>query len=183
MQIADFTLERYFARWEFNVPYLLCASDVEALSLQELLALADPSTRSLWDELRLGYTESLGHPLLRDEIATLYESVGRDEVITFVGAEEAIFLAMHALLGVKDHAVVLWPAYQSLYEVARSIGASVTLVKLDSASWSFDPDAILAAVQPNTRVIVVNFPHSPTGALATRPAFQYLTNRAEELGI
>ena len=59
MQIADFTLERYFARWEFNVRYLLCASDVEGIPLEELLALADPTTRALWDELRLGYTESL----------------------------------------------------------------------------------------------------------------------------
>ena len=49
--------------------------------------------------------------------------------------------------------------------------------------WSFDPDALLDAVRPNTRVIVVNFPHSPTGAVASRSAFQYLAERVEELGI
>src|SRR5438067_10460769 len=163
MQIADFALERYFARWEFSVRHLLCASDLEPYPLDELLALGDPSMRAAWDGLRLGYTESLGHPLLRAEIATLYSTASPDDVITFVGAEEAIFLTMHARLVAGDHAVVVWPAYQSLYEVARSIGAAVTLVPLDAHDWSLDPEAVLAAIQPNTRIIVINFPHSPTG--------------------
>jgi len=183
MQIADFTLERYFAQWEFQVRHLLCASDLEPYSMRELLDLAEPPTRGLWDNLRLGYTESLGHPLLRAEIAGLYATVSPEEVITFVGAEEGIFLAMHALLAAGDHAVVMWPAYQSLYEVARSIGASVSLVPLDPESWQFDPDAVLAAVRANTRVIVINFPHSPTGALASREAVEYLATHAEQRGI
>jgi aspartate/methionine/tyrosine aminotransferase len=183
MQIADFALERYFARWEFHVRHVLCASDVEPLPLHELLALADAPSRRLWDSLRLGYTESLGHPLLRTEIARLYTSAAADEVITFAGAEEAIFLTMHATLSATDHVVVLWPAYQSLYEVARSIGASVTLVPLDPGTWTFDPDAVLAALRPNTRLVVVNFPHSPTGALASAEAFEHLTTNTERRGI
>ena len=164
MQIADFTLERYFARWEFAVRYVLCASDVQPLGLHELLALADDDARTRWENLSLGYTESLGLPALRDEIAGLYRGLTPDDVITFAGAEEGIFLAMHALLGAGDHAVVVWPAYQSLHEIARSIGASVTLVRLDSKDWSLDVDAVAAAMRPNTRVIVINSPHSPTGA-------------------
>lgn len=183
MQIADFALERYFARWEFHVRHVLCASDLEPLPLQELLSLADGPGRAMWDNLRLGYTESLGHPLLRAEIAALYETVAPDDVITVVGAEEGIFLAMHAILAAGDHVVVLWPAYQSLYEVARSIGAAVTLVPLEPVSWEFDPEALLAALRPNTRLVVVNFPHSPTGALASRDAFEYLTTRLEQRGI
>ena len=164
MQIADFTLERYFARWEFAVRYVLCASDVQPWTLAELLSLADDDARSRWEKLSLGYTESLGVPALREEIARLYHGLSADDVITFAGAEEGIFLAMHALLAAGDHAVVVWPAYQSLHEVARSIGASVTLVRLDPTDWSLDVDAVAAAMRPNTRVIVVNSPHSPTGA-------------------
>ena len=164
MHIADFTLERYFARWEFAVRHVLCASDVEPFRLAELMALADDDARSRWGSLSLGYTESLGLPALRDAIAALYEQVAADDVITFAGAEEGVFLGMHALLEPGDHAVVVWPAYQSLYEVARSIGASVTLVPLDARDWSLDVDAVAASMRPNTRVIVVNSPHSPTGA-------------------
>ena len=164
MRIADFALERYFARWEFAVRHLLCASDVEPLAMRELLDLADDDSRARWESLRLAYTESLGLPALREAISGLYDGVSADDVITFAGAEEAIFLAMHATLERGDHAVVVWPAYQSLHEVARSIGAEITLVGLDPRDWSLDVDAVAGAMRPNTKLIVINFPHSPTGA-------------------
>jgi aspartate/methionine/tyrosine aminotransferase len=182
VQIADFTLERYFARWEFAVRHVLCASDPEPVGMHELLALADDDARQRWEELRLGYTESLGLPALREEIATIYPGLTADDVITFAGAEEAIFLSMHALLSPGDHAVVAWPAYQSLHEVARSIGASVTLVPLDPRDWSLDVDAVAAAVQPQTKVIVVNSPHNPTGAQLDSASFARLISIAEVHG-
>ena len=179
MLIADFALERYFARWEFAVRHVLCASDVEPYRLTELLALADEDSRRRWDELRLGYTESLGLPALRDEIAALYTTLERDDVITFAGAQEGVFLAMHALLSPGHHVVVEWPAYQSLHEVARSIGAQVTLVPLDPATWSLDVDAVAAAMRPNTRMIVVNSPHSPTGSQLQPAQLERLVSIAE----
>jgi aspartate/methionine/tyrosine aminotransferase len=174
MQIADFTLERYFARWEFAVRHVLCASDSEPFAMQEILDLGDDDTRKRWASLRLGYTESLGLPALREEIARLYPGIATDDVMTFAGAEEAVFLCMHAMLGAGDHAVVVWPAYQSLHEVARSIGASVTLIPLDPRDWSLDVDAVAAAMRPNTRVIVINFPHNPTGAQLDQADFARL---------
>src|SRR5215207_6421774 len=98
MDIADFALERYFARWEFAARYVLCASDVEPLAMAEVVALADDETRHRWHTLRLGYTESLGLPALRDEIAQLYPGLDENNVITSSGAQEAVFLCMHALL-------------------------------------------------------------------------------------
>src|SRR5947209_8538503 len=85
MQIADFALERYFARWEFAAKHVLCASDCEPLALAELLEMADDDSRERWTSLRLGYTESLGLPALRDSIAGLYDGVTADEIITFAG--------------------------------------------------------------------------------------------------
>ena len=75
MQIADFALERYFARWEFAVRHVLCASDVEPYRLSDFLRLADDDSRRRWENLSLGYTESLGLPALRDEIAALYTTL------------------------------------------------------------------------------------------------------------
>jgi aspartate/methionine/tyrosine aminotransferase len=179
MQIADFALERYFARWEFAVKCVLCASDAEPVTLADLLAIADDDSRRRWESLGLGYTESLGLPVLREEIARLYDGLDADDVITFAGAEEGVFLAMHALLQAGDHAVVVWPAYQSLHEVARSIGASLTLVPLDPRDWSLDVDAVAASMRPNTRLIVINFPHSPTGAQITGNQLARLVSIAE----
>jgi aspartate/methionine/tyrosine aminotransferase len=183
MRIADFALERFFARWEFAVEHLLCASDVEAYPMAELISLADDEMRTLWAGLRLGYTESTGHPLLRAEIASLYETIEPDEVLTFAGAEEAIFCLMNVVAGVGDHVIVTWPGYQSLYEVARAAGADVTLHELhETHDWAIDLDALRAQLMPTTRLIVVNLPHNPTGMLADRATFEALVSVAEEAG-
>ena len=183
MRIADFALERYFARWEFHVRHVLGASDVQGLAMSEVLALADDETRALWDGLQLGYTESTGHPLLRREIASLYESIEPDEVLVFVGAGEGIFCLAHALLGPGDHAVVTWPAYQSLYEVAREAGADVTLHELrETDGWAIDVERLRRQVTPETRLIVINVPHNPTGMYADRATVEAVVALAEECG-
>ncbi len=183
MRIADFELERYFARWEFAVRHLLCASDVEAWPMADLLALADEDTARLWRDLRLGYTESLGHPLLRREIATLYGTAHPDDILVTSGAEEGIFALVTALLEPGDHAIVTWPGYQSLYEVARAVGAEVSLHELGEADgWAIDVDALRRQVTPRTRLIVVNAPHNPTGMLPDRSTFEAIVELAAEAG-
>ncbi|HET7767591.1 MAG TPA: aminotransferase class I/II-fold pyridoxal phosphate-dependent enzyme [Chloroflexota bacterium] len=181
--LPPFKLERYFARWEFDVPHMLCASDVETHGMTELLALADDEARDLWERLALGYTESTGHPRLRDEIATLYDGIAPQQTLVFAGAEEAIFCFAHAALRPGDHAIVVWPAYQALYEVARSVGADVTLLPLRAEErWRLDLDALCRAVRPNTRAIVVNYPHNPTGAHITATELRQLVQIAREAG-
>ena len=71
MQIADFELERFFARHEFATRFVLCASDVEGWAMRDLVALADEDSRARWDGLTLGYTDSPGLPALRAEVAAL----------------------------------------------------------------------------------------------------------------
>ena len=149
MRIADFALERYFARWEFAVDHLLCASDVQGVPMADLLAMADDETRALWDGLTLGYTESTGHPLLRREIAALYETLEADDVLVFAGAEEAIFCLANVLLGPGDHAVVTWPGYQSLYEVAPRRGRRRHAPRTPEADgWSLDVPRLAGARDP-----------------------------------
>ena len=183
MRIADFALERFFARWEFAVEHLLCASDVQGYPMADLLALADDETRALWANLTLGYPESTGHPLLRREIATLYDTLTPDDVLVFAGAEEGIFCLMNVLLGPGDHAIVTWPGYQSLYEIARATGADVTLHELrEDADWRLDIDLLRRQVTKATKLIVVNAPHNPTGMLPDRATFDGLVGIAEEVG-
>ena len=183
MRIEDFELERFFARYEFAVRHLLCASDVEGWPMADLLALADPEAAALWHGLRLGYTEAPGHPVLRAEIATLYESISPDEVLVFSGAEEAIFAAANVLLGPGDHAIVVWPAYQSLHAIARAAGADVTLHELHAAdAWAIDVDLMRRQVTPRTKLIVVNVPHNPTGALPDAATYRAVAEIAAEAG-
>ncbi len=169
MKIEPFKLERYFAAHEFSARRLLSASDCEALAMAELLEMAPPEPAAIWRELRLGYTESQGHPRLRAAIAALYERVAPDDVVV-AAPEEAIFVAMHALLEPGDRVVVLAPAYQSLHEIARSIGCDVVRWPLAAVAgeWRLDLEALARSVNGRTRMVVINFPHNPTGAQASR---------------
>jgi len=183
MRITDFALERYFARWEFAARHLLCASDVQGYPMADLLALADDEARGMWEGLQLGYTESTGHPLLRREIASLYDSIEPDDVLTFAGAEEAVFCLVNVLVGSGDHVIVTWPGYQSLYEIARTAGADVTLHELhEHDGWALDLDRLRGQVTAATRLIVVNLPHNPTGMLPDRATYDGLVEIAAEAG-
>ena len=113
----------------------------------------------------------------------LYETIEPDEVLTFAGAEEAIFCLMNVLTGPGDHVIVTWPGYQSLYEVARAAGADVTLHELhETAGWALDLDLLRRQITPATRLIVVNAPHNPTGMLPDRATFDGLVALAAEAG-
>ena len=158
-----FQLERYFARHEFSAPHLLCCSDIQPWSQTELLAMADDECKQLWDNLSLGYTESQGLPILREEIASMYEGCVTSDVLLTI-PEEGIYIACRALLKPGDKVVVPWPCYQSLSEVASAIGCEVTRWEPDPVTGHFNVDALDVLVDDATRLVVVNFPHNPTGA-------------------
>jgi aspartate/methionine/tyrosine aminotransferase len=165
MNLPPFGLERYFARYEFNVRHVLCASDCESLTIGDLLAL-DSGAEALFKQHWLGYTESLGAPSLREEISRLYSTIRPDEVLVHSGAEEAIFLFMNAALRGGDHAIVHRPCYQSLVEVARGVGCEITFWEADERNgWALDPDDLKRKIRPNTKLVVINTPHNPTGYL------------------
>ena len=128
--LPDFKLETYFSDWEFTAEHHMCASDMESMTVAELMSLADDADREAWDALSLGYTETYGAPELRTAIAATYENCAAEDVLTFAGAEEGIFAAMQVLLGQDDHAIVITPNYQAAESVPAAI-CDVTGVALD----------------------------------------------------
>ncbi len=183
MKIKPFTLERYFAKYEFSAPYLLSCSDAEPLTLTELLGMADEEIHTLWENLSLGYTESQGHHLLLHEIAELYEGITPEHVVEVV-PEEGIFIAMNILLELEDHVITTFPGYQSLFEIAVSIGCQVSKWQPDFAhGFRFSVNDLKQLVRENTKLIVINFPHNPTGALLSHAELQEVIILAKEKGI
>jgi aspartate/methionine/tyrosine aminotransferase len=180
MKIHSFKLERYFAKYEFSAKYLLSSSDCEALTQQEVLTLADEETKSLWNNLKLSYTESQGLPLLREEISNLYQNVSIEDILV-VAPEEGIFIVMNSVLNKGDHVICTYPGYQSLYEIARAIGCEVTKwLPEEEKGWRFDPNFLIDNMKPNTKLIVCNFPHNPTGFLPPNNDFKRIINIAKE---
>ena len=179
MKLDPFRLERYFSNHEFSAPYLLCSSDCESMELGDLLAL-EPGAHDRFSSLWLGYTESLGDPELRQAITTLYEHLTADQVLVHAGAEEAIFNFMNVVLNPGDHVIVHAPYYQSLGEVARGVGAEVTEWRGDpERAWELDIDVLKKTLTDRTKVVVVNFPHNPTGYLPTSTLVHELSDLSE----
>jgi aspartate/methionine/tyrosine aminotransferase len=172
MHLSPFKLERYFARYEFQAKYLLSSSDCESLSIGDLLAL-EPGAAEAFQQHWLGYTESLGAPGLRQVISQIYAQVSPQQVLVHSGAEEAIFLCLHAALNAGDHVIVQTPCYQSLFEVARSIGCDVTPWEVrDIQGWMLDLDELKRSLRPQTRLVIINTPHNPTGYLMPQDLFR-----------
>ena len=180
MNLPPFKLERYFAKYEFNTEYLLCSSDCEAMSIADLLAL-EPGSAEKFQHIWLGYTESQGHPNLRKEIANIYETIQPEDVLVHTGAEEAIYLFMHAVLKKKDHVIVHTPHYQSLSEVANSIGCETCAWPArEENGWALDVNELKDLIQLNTKAIIINTPHNPTGYLMSRTDFEAVNKFAQE---
>jgi len=181
--LPPFRLETHFSKWEFSARYNLAASDMESMSMAELLSLGSHADLRSWSTLRLGYTRTYGDPALLEAIAEWYEIVRPADLLCFAGAQEGIYCAMHSLLLPGDHAVVLVPNYQSMETVPRSI-CDVTGVALrEDDDWRFSVDDVRRALRPNTRLIALNFPNNPTGAVPGRRTFDEIVALAASRGI
>ena len=174
MNLPPFRLERFFAKYEFNTEYLLCSSDCESMSIAELLSYEEAATEK-FHQVWLGYTESQGSPALRAEICKLYETIQPENILVHTGAQEAIFLFMFAAFKEYDHVIVHSPAYQSLAEVARAAGCDVSPWRArEENGWSLDLNELRHLMRTNTRAIVINTPHNPTGYLMSRADYEAL---------
>lgn len=181
--MRDFALERYFSKWEFTARYHLTASDMQSMPLSELLQLASDADREAFAHQWLGYTETWGNPELRREIASTYDTAEPADILCFAGAEEGVYVAMRVLLNKDDHAIVVVPNYQAAETIPLDI-CEVSGVPLNAEdTWSLDIDQVRDAIRPNTRLISINFPNNPTGAVLTRDRFDALVELCREKGI
>lgn len=166
MKINEFKLERYFAKHEFTARYLLSSSDCDGFAVNDILSHASEAEMALWNNLKLGYTESEGHSLLREAIGKHYQNINNNNIIV-ASPGELHFMAMNILLNAGDHVITVLPAYQSLYEVVRAIGCEISYWKPDPENWQFNPDDLESLIKKNTKLIIINFPHNPTGSYLT----------------
>ncbi len=179
MKINHFKLERYFAQHEFTAKYLLSSSDCDGYEMKYVLEQASSKELELWKILNLGYTESKGHPLLREAILQYYNLRDIEKVVV-ASPGELNFITMNVLLYPGDHAVVVSPCYQSLSEVVKSLDVEVSYWQPNPHTWEFSTDALAKLMQHNTRLIILNFPHNPTGAYLTRDQLNEVIRIAED---
>jgi aspartate/methionine/tyrosine aminotransferase len=164
-------LENQMFEWRKYTDMTLHESDVQPMTMSEVLSLADDELRSDWENLILKYTETPGGIKLRTEVAKLYRNVDPSQVVIFAGADEAIWVFFTASLKPGNHIIVLWPAYEALYQLASLSGADVTLVPLEPDGWRVNVEEVRKAFRPNTKFLVTNFPHNPTGTTIDKSTY------------
>lgn len=181
--LPDFKLEAHFSKWEFTARYHMTASDAESMTLSDLLEMADDNDRAAFENLWLGYTETFGAPDLREAIAATYQKQAVSNILCFAGASEGIFAANNIILDKDSHAICVTPNYQSHEALPHAI-CEVSAVPLDpDDNWSLDIDRMAAAIKSNTKLITINFPHNPTGAILPLDRYQALIELCRKHGI
>ncbi|MEM4782456.1 MAG: aminotransferase class I/II-fold pyridoxal phosphate-dependent enzyme [Halalkalicoccus sp.] len=152
MEIAPFELERWFDEYEHDAEIMLAESGIRSL----------PAARFDTDPGELGYViPTDGAPEFRATVGERYDRSAAEVCFT-CGTQEANYLVFRSLLDPGDHVVVVTPTYQALSAVPESICA-ISRVELSPPDWELDLDAIREAIEPETRLIVLNNPNNPTG--------------------
>jgi aspartate/methionine/tyrosine aminotransferase len=134
------------------------------------------------------YSHNLGLPELREGIAAhlsrLHGAVGAARIAVTSGGVSALMIAMQALLDAGDEVVVVTPVWPNLTAQPRILGATLKPVPLRpvDGAWTLDMDALLAAVTPATKLLVVNAPSNPTGWALTRAEQQRILDHCRATG-
>jgi len=145
--------------------------------------MADVSLAQL-GRLTLGYTESQGNPQLRAMIAETYTTATAEDIVMLGTPVEGIYLAARALLNPGDEVIVLTPAYDALINVFEHVVGGGNVKKWaftpTDTGWELDLNHLRQLISPQTRLLVVNFPHNPTGYLPTTGQLTELVTVVEQ---
>jgi aspartate/methionine/tyrosine aminotransferase len=168
MRIPPFALDQWLAAYEFASPpirYNLASSTGPTWTLGELLALGDGAGVQGLGDLRLSYAPPQGSEALRRQVAALHD-VDPDWVIITTGASEGLS-ALYCLASEPGASITLpFPSFPAMPAMARAWGLSVSTYALDRMQgFRQSAERVLAAVRENTRLVLVNTPHNPSGSI------------------
>jgi N-succinyldiaminopimelate aminotransferase len=129
------------------------------------------------------YAPSRGLPQLREAVAEHYnrwfgEKLGPEAVCVTSGATEALAACILATVSVGDEVIIFSPAYDSYAPMIRRAGGTVREIALRPPEWRIERQTLEAAIGPNTRAILFNNPHNPTGRLFGRDELQLVADVA-----
>jgi aspartate/methionine/tyrosine aminotransferase len=168
MQVKPFKVEEWMNTYEKDAVYNIAETCVDSLTLEELIRLSDEPDRFFRELSRqkLTYGHIEGSPEFRSLVAGLYRSMRPENVLAMNGAIGANYLVLYSLVQPGDEVIVVHPTYQQLYSVPESFGAEVKLLRLRPENgFRPDPDELRSLVSSRTKLIVINNPNNPSGAL------------------
>ncbi|CEO60326.1 Putative Aspartate/tyrosine/aromatic aminotransferase [Penicillium brasilianum] len=186
VKIEEFAVERWMDDYENDAKHNLAETCCASISLNDLQAFSGQETNLIDYSQKQIYGAIRGSIPLRSNIARLYSSgssepLTADNVLVTNGAIQANFLALYTNVGPGDHVICHYPTYQQLYSIPESFGAEVTLWKAVAENgWQLDVTQLESMIKPNTKLIILNNPQNPTGAVLTRETLQAIIDVARE---
>ena len=168
MKISPFAVEMWMNDWEKKCELNLAETCVESLTISELLALTGKNDDSLSELLtiKMTYGGIEGSDRLKAAITTLYTDQTPENILTTHGAIGANALVYQALIEQGDEVITVVPTYQQHYSIPASMGADVRPLKLlPEQGYQLDIEELAALATSDTKLIVINNPNNPTGAL------------------
>ncbi|MET8386768.1 capreomycidine synthase [Streptosporangium canum] len=183
MKLALAELEEWMRLYYHNVDHDIGSSGVRDMTINELASICEFELSELGPMI-FHDSESFGGSRLRRALADRWTGGDLDPVMVTHGSSEAIYIVMHTLLDPGDEVIVVDPAYQQLYDIAAGLGCRITRWALNrDDGFSADLSSLRRlARESRPRMIVVNFPHNPTGVSITPQQQRELIEIAEEAG-
>ena len=185
MKLEPFKVEKWMNEYEQYSKYDLGNTTVQNLSLDELFELSNVDKTAFLNNLcaqKQGYGNITGNPDLKNGISKLYETVTPDGIIPTIGGAGANHLVFYSLVEPSDSVVSVIPTYQQLYSIPESFGAEVKLLKLKKENnFLPDIDELKSLVSSNTKLICINNPNNPTGALMPAKILEQIVQVAQSV--
>lgn len=186
MKIKPFAVEEWMNEYEDGARFNIAETCVDSVSLDELFELTGQDKTAFWDEFsarRLTYGAIFGAPPFKKGICKLYKTLSSEHVVTTHGAAGANHHVFYSLLEPGDRVVSIMPTYQQLYSIPESFGADVQLLHLRQENdYLPDLDELRRLMTPDTKMICINNPNNPTGALMSTELLQQVVEIARGVG-
>lgn len=186
MQIKDFLVEDWCNKYEYSSKYNLGETCISSFKMNEFFKLAGLNAADVWNELgetQLTYGNLAGNVHFREGVARLYRNITIDDVTTAHGCAGANYITFSALVERGTHVITILPTYQQLYSIPEAMGADVDIMRLKKENeFLIDLDELRSLVREDTKLIVINNPHNPSGKLLPTELLKEVAEIARSVG-
>ena len=169
MKIKPFAVEEWMNAWEVGAKYNIAETCVDSINMNELFELTGEDKTEFLNRLcarRLSYGDIEGLPEFRKGVCGLYKTLNIENIVPTHGASGANHHVFYSLISPGDRVVSIMPTYQQLYSIPESYGADVQILHLSKENnYLPDLEKLRRLVTPKTKMICLNNPNNPTGAL------------------
>ncbi len=186
MKIKPFGVEEWMNKYEVGARYNIAETCVDSMSLDQLFQLCGEDEEAFLKRLtarRLTYGDIEGAPEFKKGICSLFKTVNPEEVVTCHGAAGANHHVFYSLIEPGDRVISVMPTYQQLYSIPESFGAEVITLDLTvDNGYLPDMEQLRKLATPDTKMICINNPNNPTGALMSKEQLEEIVEIARSVG-